>query len=50
MNEDIIISVKNLTKDYGKNRGVFDISFDIYSLVQLLVLAARSATEEWELD
>lgn len=29
MNEDIIISVKNLTKDYGKNRGVFDISFDI---------------------
>ena len=37
MNEDIIISVKNLTKDYGKNRGVFDISFDIYSLVQLLV-------------
>ena len=29
MNEEIIISVKNLTKDYGKGRGVFDISFDI---------------------
>lgn len=27
--DDIIISVKNLTKDYGQGRGVFDISFDI---------------------
>ncbi len=27
--DDIIISVKNLTKDYGKGRGVFDISFDV---------------------
>ena len=27
--DDIIISVKGLTKDYGKGRGVFDISFDI---------------------
>ena len=27
--DDIIISVKNLTKDYGKGRGVFDVSFDI---------------------
>lgn len=27
--KDIIISVKDLTKDYGKGRGVFDISFDI---------------------
>lgn len=27
--KDIIISVKNLTKDYGNNRGIFDISFDI---------------------
>ena len=27
--EDIIISVKNLTKDYGMNRGIFDVSFDI---------------------
>lgn len=27
--EDIIISVKNLTKDYGQGRGIFDISFDI---------------------
>ena len=27
--KEIIISVKNLTKDYGQNRGVFDISFDI---------------------
>ena len=26
---DIVISVKNLTKDYGKGRGIFDISFDI---------------------
>lgn len=26
---DIIISVKNLTKDYGKGRGIFDISFDV---------------------
>ena len=29
MNEEIIISVKNLTKDYGRGRGVFDVSFDI---------------------
>ena len=29
MNEEIIISVKNLTKDYGKGRGIFDVSFDI---------------------
>ena len=28
-NKDIIISVKHLTKDYGRGRGVFDISFDI---------------------
>ena len=27
--DDIIISVKGLTKDYGKGRGVFDVSFDI---------------------
>lgn len=27
--KEIIISVKNLTKDYGKGRGIFDISFDI---------------------
>ena len=29
MSQDIIISVKNLTKDYGLGRGIFDISFDI---------------------
>jgi len=29
MNEEIIISVKNLTKDYGKGRGIFNVSFDI---------------------
>ena len=29
MDKDIIISVKNLTKDYGMGRGIFDISFDI---------------------
>ena len=29
-NKEIIISVKNLTKDYGRGRGIFDISFDIY--------------------
>lgn len=27
--KDIAISVSHLTKDYGKNRGVFDISFDV---------------------
>ena len=29
MKEDIIISVKNLTKDYGQGRGIFDVSFDV---------------------
>lgn len=29
-NKEVIISVRNLTKDYGKGRGIFDISFDIY--------------------
>ena len=29
MSQDTIISVKNLTKDYGQGRGIFDISFDI---------------------
>ena len=29
MEKEIIISVKNLTKDYGKGRGIFDISFDV---------------------
>ena len=29
MNEEIIISVKNLTKDYGTRRGIFNVSFDI---------------------
>ena len=28
--KEVIISVKNLTKDYGRGRGIFDISFDIY--------------------
>lgn len=28
-NKDIIISVKNLTKDYGRGRGIFDISFEV---------------------
>ena len=28
-NKEIIISVKNLTKDYGNGRGIFDISFDV---------------------
>lgn len=27
--EDIIIEISSLTKDYGKNRGIFDISFNI---------------------
>ena len=29
-NKEVIISVKNLTKDYGNGRGIFDISFDVY--------------------
>ena len=29
MSEEIIISVKNLTKDYGQGRGIFDVSFEI---------------------
>ena len=29
MSKEIIISVKNLTKDYGKGRGIFDVSFDV---------------------
>ncbi len=28
--KEVIISVKGLTKDYGKGRGIFDISFDVY--------------------
>ena len=28
--KEVIISVKNLTKDYGRGRGIFDISFDVY--------------------
>ena len=27
---EVIISVKHLTKDYGRGRGIFDISFDVY--------------------
>ena len=29
-NKEVIISVSNLTKDYGKGRGIFDVSFDVY--------------------
>ena len=29
MNKEIIISIKNLTKDYGNGRGIFDVSLDI---------------------
>ncbi len=29
MSDEIAISVKGLTKDYGRGRGVFDISFDV---------------------
>lgn len=28
--KEVMISVKHLTKDYGRDRGIFDISFDIY--------------------
>ena len=28
--KEVIISVRNLTKDYGRGRGIFDISFDVY--------------------
>ena len=28
--KEVVISVKNLTKDYGKGRGIFDISLDVY--------------------
>ena len=28
--KEVIISVKGLTKDYGRGRGIFDISFDVY--------------------
>ena len=28
--KEVIITVKNLTKDYGNKRGIFDISFDVY--------------------
>lgn len=29
-NKEKVIEIKNLTKDYGNGRGVFDVSFDIY--------------------
>ena len=29
-NEEVIINVENLTKDYGYGRGVFDISVKIH--------------------
>ena len=29
-NKEVVISVKSLTKDYGRGRGIFDISFDVY--------------------
>ena len=29
LSEDVVISVEHLTKDYGKGRGIFDISFKI---------------------
>ena len=28
--KEVVISVKGLTKDYGKGRGILDISFDVY--------------------
>ena len=28
--KEVMISVKHLTKDYGRGRGIFDISFDVY--------------------
>ena len=28
-NDDVVISVKNLTKDYGNGRGIYDVSFDV---------------------
>ena len=30
LEKEVVISVKGLTKDYGKGRGIFDISFDVY--------------------
>ncbi len=28
--KEVVVSVRNLTKDYGRGRGIFDISFDVY--------------------
>ena len=28
--KEVVVSIKNLTKDYGGGRGIFDISFDVY--------------------
>ncbi len=28
--KEVLISVKGITKDYGRGRGIFDISFDVY--------------------
>ena len=28
--KEVVISVKGLTKDYGRGRGIFDVSFDVY--------------------
>ena len=28
--KEVVISVRHLTKDYGKGRGIFDVSFDVY--------------------
>jgi len=30
MEKEVVISLKNVTKDYGRGRGIFDISFDIH--------------------
>ena len=29
-NKEVVISVRDLTKDYGKGRGIFGINFDVY--------------------
>ena len=28
--KEVVVSVRNLTKDYGGGRGIFDISFNVY--------------------
>ena len=45
-----MIRIKNLTKDYGKNRGIFDLSFEVQNGEAFGLLGPEGLVAKLKLD